>query len=452
MNRQGSLRQDSENISSEAISSSEVEPTAVQWFQPDYLWQFIRFVFREFLNNQGLENAKSLTYMSLFAVVPLLTLLLAILSAFPSFQVFGNQIQGMIFDRLLPSSSNELEVYLASFVEQAKNLTWIGAVMLLATAYLMLRNIESSFNRIWEVAQLRRGISSFLLYWSVLSLSPLLLGVGFAISSYITSLTLFEKFTDLSDIVGARSIVLSIFPTVLTTFAFTLLYVAVPNCGVRLRHGFVGGLVVALIFIIVKWVFSRFIATASYEFVYGTFAAIPIFLLWLYVCWTVILLGANLVRAIPVYRIRTVEKKVHPTLLILALLYKFWTHHQKGSAVTIRELLEQDWAFQDDLLGRCLRLLQEKRIIRTCGEGEYILNRELDSVGLWELLAGMPWNSPTGPDLQDPLPEPLASHLPEYETIRQAFVDAEKMSQQVFSASIAHCFRTGELSRAGGQD
>ena len=225
-----------------------------QWIKPEVIWRFLNFVFKESLANQGLENAKSLTYMSLFAVVPLLTLILAILSAFPSFQVFGNQIQDMIFNRLLPSSSSELEVYLSDFSEQAKNLTWIGAVMLLATAYLMLVNIERSFNRIWSVAQQRKGIASFLLYWSVLSLSPLLLGVGFAISSYITSFTLFEKFTEVSDIVGAKSMVLSIFPAVTTTIAFTLLYVAVPNCGVRLRHALTGGLVVALLFIIVKWI------------------------------------------------------------------------------------------------------------------------------------------------------------------------------------------------------
>ena len=124
----------------------------------------MKFVFREFLANNGLENAKSLTYMSLFAVVPLMTLVVSILSAFPSFQVFGGQIQDMIFARLLPSSSSQLEQYLENFSGQARNLTWIGAVMLLATAYFMLINIEQSFNRIWDVAELRKGI--FLVFCS----------------------------------------------------------------------------------------------------------------------------------------------------------------------------------------------------------------------------------------------------------------------------------------------
>ena len=422
-------------------SNTENPDKWLDWVQPVRLWNFLKFVTREFDANNGIENAKSLTYMSLFAVVPLMTLIVSILSAFPSFQVFGSQIQDMIFARLLPSSSSELEQYLNNFAGQARNLTWIGAIMLLATAYLMLINIERSFNRIWDVAQLRKGISSFLLYWSVLSLSPLLLGVGFAISSYITSLSLFETFTEVSDLVGARTVVLGIFPTVLTTLAFTLLYVAVPNCGVRLRHAMIGGLVVALMFIVVKWVFAKFIAMASYEFVYGTFAAMPIFLIWVYICWMLILFGANLVRAIPIYRLRTVTKKVHPTLLVLGLLNKFWKHHLEGTSVNIRDLLDNDWAFQDDLLGRCLGILQEKRVIRACGEGEYIINRELDHLSLWDLLSSLPWGMPDHNDLEGPIPEPVASYLPDFKALKEAFGTVEAAAEKAFAQSVAGFFR-----------
>jgi membrane protein len=429
------------------MNTEQVKKSAFsQWAKPEVIWRFLKFVFRESLDNQGLENAKSLTYMSLFAVVPLLTLLLAILSAFPSFQVFGNQIQSMIFERLLPSSSSELESYLTEFSAQAKNLTWIGAVMLLGTAYLMLVNVERSFNQIWNVPQQRQGIASFLLYWSVLSLSPLLLGLGFAISSYIASFSLFEKFTEMSDFVGASSLVLNIFPTILTTGAFTLVYVAVPNCGVRLRHALTGGLVVALLFIIVKWVFSRFIATASYEFVYGTFAAMPIFLIWLYVCWVVILFGANLVRAIPVFRTRIIKNKLHPTLLVLALLNKLWINHRQGNSVSVRELIDNDWPFQADQLDACIGILLEQKIIRACGENEYILNRDLDSLNLWDLQSLLPWGVPGSEDFEKELPASLAGSLPAYETLESAFASIEGFASKEFSHSVAGFFRDGKVS------
>ena len=412
-----------------------------QWAKPEVIWRFLRFVFRESLDNQGLEIAKSLTYMSLFAVVPLLTLTLAILSAFPSFQVFGSQIQDMIFNRLLPSSSSELEVYLSDFTTQAKNLTWVGAVMLLATAYLMLINIERSFNQIWKVGQQRKGIVSFLLYWSVLSLSPLLLGVGFAMSSYITSLALFEKFTEVSGIVDARSVVLSVFLTILTTFAFTLLYVAVPNCGVRLRHALTGGLIVALLFIVVKWVFGGFIATASYEFVYGTFAAIPIFLLWLYICWVVILFGANLVRAIPVFRTTIIKEKLHPTLLVLALLHKFWMSHRQGNSVSVRELMESEWPFHDDQLDTCIVILLENKVIRACGENEYILNRDLGDLSFWDIQTLLPWGMPGRKDLEKELPASVAEHLGSLNELAASFSGLEDSAREKFSGSIEGLFR-----------
>ncbi len=365
------------------------------WLHPKILFQFLRFTASSFMDYRGLENAKSLTFTSLFAVIPLMTLTVIILSAFPSLQIFGGQVEEMIFDRLLPSSSNELQSYLANFAVQAKNLTLIGLIMLIVTSYLMLTNIERSFNLIWGVSEQRKGLASFLLYWSVLSLGPMLLGIGFAISSYITTLEFFDSITEVSDFVGVSNIALNFFPTVLTAFAFTLVYVAVPNCGVKLIHGFIGGLVVALFFILVKLIFTRFIASASYEFVYGTFAAIPIFLLWIYVCWVVILMGANLVRSIPLFSAQQVSGGVNPVILMLALLHKFWEKHQTGESLRIKELIDENWPFQEIPIATFLNILKQQNFIRSCNQEEYLLTKDLHSVSLWNLLRILPWPLPS---------------------------------------------------------
>ncbi|MAY02141.1 MAG: hypothetical protein CMQ38_04070 [Gammaproteobacteria bacterium] len=404
---------------------------------------FISFVYRNFSRHKGFENAKALTYMSLFAVIPLLTLIASILSAFPAFQVFGNQIQSMIFERLLPSSSSELEAYFTSFSDQARNLTWVGALMLVVTAFLMLLNIERSFNRIWEVKESRKGLNSFLLYWSVMSLGPILLGLGLAISSYITSLNLFDSFLGVSESLGTTSILLNLFPLLLTTGAFTLLYVAVPNCGVRFVHGVIGGLVVALSFMLVKQVFTWFIALASYQFVYGTFAAVPIFLLWIYLCWMVILLGANLVRSLPAYRTQYKSVKVHPCILVLALLHHFWCQQQKGESVSLSSLIKEHWPFNEISMRKVFKILQDRHIVRECGSDEYILVRDMNNLAVLELFSWFKVALPRARDF-DKLPQLITGHINNLEDVRQRFASIEASSEEVFQMSFAQMFKADQ--------
>lgn len=261
----------------------------------------MRLVYRNFLQHQGLENARALTFTSLFAVVPLLTLMLSFFTLFPSIEGLGASIQGILLSHLLPGSGQELEAYIEEFTAHARNLTWIGAVMLVVTGVLMLRNIERCFNHIWGVPDMRKGWLSVLLYWLATSLGPLLLGIGLVLSSYLTSLSLFERFFEYSDVIGARNALLEFFPSLLATGAFTLLYLTVPNTQVKARDALIGAVAVVLVLKLVKWAFTLSITTASYQLVYGTFAALPIFLLWLYSCWVVVLCGANLVRCLPHY-------------------------------------------------------------------------------------------------------------------------------------------------------
>ena len=401
---------------------------------------FIRFVYQNFTRHQGVENAKALTYMSLFAVIPLLTVLITILSAFPAFQVFGSQVQAMIFDRLLPSSSSELENYFTGFSNQARNLTWVGAVMLIVTSFLMLLNIERSFNRLWEVREPRKGLNSFLLYWSVMSLGPILLGLGFAISSYITSLNLFDSFMDISEVLGTTTLFLGIFPLLLTAGAFTLIYIAVPNCGVRFQHGLIGGLTVAISFLVVKTVFTWFIGLASYQLVYGTFAAVPIFLLWIYLCWVLILLGANLVRALPAYSTEYKNSRVNPHIILIALLHKFWVLQKKGEGLQTGDLIKEKWPFNELSMADAIKVLEENNMVRSCGTDEFILSRDLQTISLQQLFTWLDVAMPKGSDF-DNLPELILQHIPDLENLKQRYANLEKSSQEAFAMSFASIFR-----------
>lgn len=263
--------------------------------------RFLLLVYRNFMLNRGLESAKSLTYTSLFAVTPLLTLMLVLFAAFPAFQDLGVRMQDMLLEHLLPSSGREIEAYFEEFALHGRNLTLVGGVMLVVTAILMLRDVEQNFNRIWGVPEMRKGPGNLLLYWLAMSLGPLLFGGGLVLGSYLNSLSFFARFSELSGLVGAPSAVLDFFSTLLSTGAFAVLYTTVPNTRVSKRDALIGAIVVVVLLKLVKWAFTLSITTAGYQLVYGTFAALPIFLFWLYACWAVILAGANLVYCLPRY-------------------------------------------------------------------------------------------------------------------------------------------------------
>ncbi len=176
----------------------------------------------------------------------------------------------------------------------------IGILFLVVTSILMMKNIEAALNRIWRVAEPRKGLSSFLLYWAVLSLGPILIGLGLLLTSYIASLSFVSSATEM---VG-RARLLSILPPLFSALAFMLLYVVVPNCHVPLRNAAIGGLFAAILFEIAKRGFVQFVTLSpSYQLIYGAFAAVPLFLVWVYISWGIILLGAELTRLLTVSQV-----------------------------------------------------------------------------------------------------------------------------------------------------
>ena len=138
--------------------------------------QFVQHLTHRYKTDGCRESAAALTYMSLFALVPLLTVLYTIASAIPAFQGLEVQLQGLLFEHLVPDSSSDIQGYLNDFSQQAKTLTGPGIAFLFVTAVLMLRNIEKAFNQIWRARKHRSAISSFLLYWAVLTLGPITIG------------------------------------------------------------------------------------------------------------------------------------------------------------------------------------------------------------------------------------------------------------------------------------
>lgn len=351
---------------------------------------FLKYLFRQFFANQGILNASALTYTTLFAVVPLMTVTYAMLAIVAPFQGAGEELQNWIFQNFVPATGNVVQEYLNSFAAQARQLTVVGIVFLVITSIMMMKNIEAAFNRIWRVSEPRKGLSSFLLYWAVLSLGPILIGVGLFVTSYVASLSLFTSATEL---VG-KGRLLSMLPMLLSAAAFTLLYAAVPNCKVPLKNALIGGIVVALLFETAKRSFAFFVTQSpSYQLIYGAFAAVPLFLVWIYISWMIILLGAELTRALSVYR-QELEPAEHSRLhTLLAVLHRLWQAQQWGKSLDERILLRQVEGLDQSRWDEFVRLLTPA-IIRRTDQGEYILARDLGSLTLDQLQQRLPWPLP----------------------------------------------------------
>ena len=261
------------------------------------LGRFLAHVFKRFNEDRCLQIASSLTFTTLLALVPLVTLTLALMAAFPIFSGLGEHIHAFLLANMLPETAGKVVTgYIEQFSGQAGRLTALGSAVLAVTAFLMMFTIERAFNTIWRVSRPRPLAQRILIYWATLTLGPVLIGASLSITSYLVGVSL--GFARQSPFAGAA--ILGLVPFVLTCAAFTLLYYFVPNRAVKPRHALIGGLVAALVFEIMKRSFALYIAKIpTYTLVYGAFAVIPVFLLWVYFSWVVIVIGALIAALAP---------------------------------------------------------------------------------------------------------------------------------------------------------
>jgi len=343
-------------------------------------WRLLRNIAADFTAHGCPKSAAALTYMTLFAIVPLMTVVYAVFSMIPAFDGVAVQLQEMLFAHLVPETGRGLQSYLAEFSSQARSLTGAGVGMLVVTAYLMLTNIEQTFNDIWGVGRARSGLSSFLLYWAVLTIGPLLLGAGIGINTYLLSLKLFFKE---HDVLGVSPLVFQGLPFVFMALMFTLLFAAVPNCRVPVRYALIGGALTALFFELLKDLFSALVAKSSFQLVYGAFAAVPLFLLWIHMVWVVILGGAVLVRTLAERAYLQGEDRFSDIVAVLNCLALLRERSAAGRSISDSDCYRLGigvvhWQ-------RLRHRLEKAGLVLSVTGGRYVLGRDLRQVSLWDL-------------------------------------------------------------------
>lgn len=304
------------------------------------LRSFINLLSKRFIAARCPQVAGSLTFTTLLALVPLVTVSLALFSNFPAFKTLAETLATFLQKEILPELAAQIvTTYALQFSEKAAQLTLIGTTLLVVTVLLLLHTIDGVFNAIWGVRKPRPILTRFAVYWVALTLGPIAVaGSIFATGELVaTSITLIGSHTEGS----AFSAMLA--PLMLLGTLFSFLYFGTPNHPVRLVHALIGGFTAALAFLLMQRLFGLFIARfPTYTLVYGTFAALPIFLVWLYLSWVVVLLGAILAATLPEFMEQRSVMAPFPgnrALAGLNILISLATGQRRGTTTTF-ELLQ----------------------------------------------------------------------------------------------------------------
>lgn len=251
---------------------------------------------KRFFNEDYTYRASALTYTVLLALVPLLATIVYVSSYFPIFSDFVDLTKVYIWKNIVPASIGTTERYFQSFISQASQLPFLGVVFLFITALMMVNTIDTSLNESWKVTRKRKRFRAFFFYGLSILLTPIILGLIIFLIGYVLTFSFFGYGHYITFIVTL------FLPFIINTLLFTVLYKLIPNTKVYWRHAFFGGVVAGLLFELTKLFFGLYVQQfSSYEFIYGVFAIIPIFLIWLYFFWCIILFGSLVSHSVSQY-------------------------------------------------------------------------------------------------------------------------------------------------------
>jgi membrane protein len=348
-----------------------------------HLRDLLRFALRR-LNEEHLPQvAASLTFTTVLALVPLLTIALAIFTAFPLFDTLRASLEAYFVENLMPRGiANTILNNLNQFAAKSMELSALGGAVLVITAVAMMSTIDQVFNQIWRVKARRPFVQRILVYWAILTLGPLLIGLSIKMTSYVFSAT--DSVAHYVPFAGG--VFYTVLSVMLTTFAFALLYIHVPNRIVDWRDALWGGLVAGIAFEAAKRLFAWYVTSRStYTMIYGAVAAVPIFLLWIYMFWVITLVGALLTAALPVVR------------------HERWWHVESPGSIFVDAMAVLRVLVDAHNIGRSSAVDAETIRARTrlgFDESEALLDRMLEAGWVARIKADVPkrkrWPRPSG--------------------------------------------------------
>lgn len=383
------------------------------------LGQFASFAIRRFFNERLNSAAASLTYSTLLALVPLLVIAFAILSSFPAFDAVKERMQTIFFNAVVPEAGAAIADYLTNFMRSANNLTAVGIVALAVTALMLLSTVEDTLNRIWHVERSRPFVVRFLIFWAILTMGPLVFGASFTLTSdavaFVGRSGLLDVGGDAGGGVLTSPLASGILSIVISIAGFTALFVLVPARRVRMVHAAIGASFTAVTFEILSFAFNSFLTSgSSYQTIYGAVAVVPVFLIWIYASWMVVILGAVVAAAIPDWRSsRTAVLNV--TLLpsdrlaiAVALLAKLYQQAQSGGTIDEADLAE---AAPLEARDEIVDTLHEAGYLVQSDDGRVSLARDLHTTTALDLARDLGLSLGVDPERESDLPTEITKCL-----------------------------------------
>ncbi|WP_430390976.1 YihY family inner membrane protein [Dyella sp. 20L07] len=371
-------------------------------FDRDRVRSFSHFLWQRFIDDKCFETAGALSYTTLVSLVPLIVASLAIFAAFPAFADARGTLVEFVFSNFVPAAGERVQEYLNGFADNASKLTGISVLVMFFSALSMMVSIEDRLNRIWRVRRQRGWVSRVLLYWAALTLGPVLVVGGLALASYATALPMLN---DAADQLGLRQRLVGTLPFIVTLLTLTLMYMVVPNRRVRWQDATIGALLGAVLFEIARWGFAHFIHHAhTYQQVYGAaLAAIPIFLLWIYLSWVIVILSASVAASLSAFDYQPPTECLPEDAAFLGLLLvlrHFIDAHRLGQQVNPDALSDSEPSLHRAAVAGYVDDLQRADVIRREEGGGWMLSRSLDSTDLLRVYAHSNYRLPLRP-IQD---------------------------------------------------
>jgi membrane protein len=299
--------------------------------------------------------------------------------------VWSERLSDYIFSNFVPSAARSVEDYLLQFSTNAGQLTTAGIVALVVSLLITLNGVETTFNRIWRVKAARPKFSRFLVYWTVLTLGAIMAAASLALSARFFALSIFAT----SAGHALQDLVLRAAPMALELLAFAAIYRVVPHRTVQWRHAFAGALLATCLFELVRWGLGVYLGTfGNYSKIYGTLAFVPIFMMWIFLSWLGVLMGASLASSSSAFRYQPVAMRLplgYEMYGLLRLLARFKEARGHGNGLHSDDILRLEPILTDTLVQEMLAQLCDINVVRRAEDGEWLLSRDLDTLSLAEL-------------------------------------------------------------------